>query len=157
MVRGAVGQSTCNGIGSGSVFERSCGSRVGRHTPPIRAGCPRGDGSSTEKNLPVKWSATENVAWKAALPGRGHASPIVWQDQVFLVACLPERQERVLLCLDRRTGRERWRRVDQTTMHTFGNFVWWSDRVLDEDRAMHDAFPLLLYATSVWFRWRWAR
>ena len=72
---------------------------------------PRGDGSSTEKNLPVKWSATENVAWKAALPGRGHASPIVWQDQVFLVACLPERQERVLLCLDRRTGRERWRRV----------------------------------------------
>ena len=72
---------------------------------------PRGDGSSTEKNLPVKWSAAENVAWKAALPGRGHASPIVWQEQVFLVACLPERQERVLLCLDRRTGRERWRRV----------------------------------------------
>ena len=42
-------------------------------------------------------------------------------------------------------------------MHTFRNAVWWSDRVADEDKAMHAEFPLLLYATHVWFRLRWPR
>jgi len=72
---------------------------------------PSGDGISLEKGIPVKWSATENIAWKVAVPGNGHASPVVWGDQVFLTACLPDRQERVLLSLDRRTGKEQWRRV----------------------------------------------
>ena len=31
--------------------------------------------------------------------GHGHASPIVWQDRIFLVSCLEEPQERILLCL----------------------------------------------------------
>ena len=38
---------------------------------------PRLDGSSTEKNLPLKWSATENIAWKTPISGIGHSSPIV--------------------------------------------------------------------------------
>jgi outer membrane protein assembly factor BamB len=70
-----------------------------------------GDGISTEKGIPVKWTATENIAWKTPIPGKGHASPVVWGDQVFLTTCLLEREERVLLSLDRRTGKEQWRRV----------------------------------------------
>src|SRR5262245_50594102 len=33
---------------------------------------------------PDRWSATENVAWKCEIPGRGWSSPIVWKDRVFL-------------------------------------------------------------------------
>lgn len=72
---------------------------------------PRLDGTSLEKNLPLKWSATENIAWKAPIPGVGHSSPVVVGDQVFLTTCLLESQERVLIALDRKTGKEQWRRT----------------------------------------------
>ena len=49
---------------------------------------PHGDGSSAEKAAPVKWSATENIAWKTAIPGEGHSSPVIWGDQIFLITCL---------------------------------------------------------------------
>jgi len=71
---------------------------------------PRGDGTSLEKNVPVRWSATSNVVWKTELPGVGHASPIVWGDRVFTVTALAENQARVLLCLDRKSGRILWNR-----------------------------------------------
>jgi len=47
---------------------------------------PRGNGASDEKNLPVTWSATENVAWKAAIGGLGVSSPIVSGDRVFVTS-----------------------------------------------------------------------
>lgn len=72
---------------------------------------PRGDGTSAEKDVPIHWSATSNVAWKAEIPGLGHASPIVWENRVFTVTCVPEREERVLLCLDRTTGKALWQRT----------------------------------------------
>ena len=51
---------------------------------------PRLDGTSTETNAPVHWSATSNVLWKTALPGPGHASPIVFGDKVSTVAAVPQ-------------------------------------------------------------------
>ena len=47
---------------------------------------PNASGVSTNINLPDKWSATDNVAWKTDLPGRSWSSPIVWGDRVFLTA-----------------------------------------------------------------------
>jgi len=44
---------------------------------------PAGQGVSAETDLPSEWSTTENVAWKTAIPGRGHSSPIVWGDRVL--------------------------------------------------------------------------
>ena len=38
------------------------------------------------EKLPTTWSATENVAWKADIPGRGWSSPVVWGNQVFLTS-----------------------------------------------------------------------
>lgn len=67
---------------------------------------PRLDGTSLDTGFPI--SAEGNVTWKAELPGSGHASPIVWQDRLFTVAALPESEERVLLCLDRGTGKLLW-------------------------------------------------
>lgn len=71
---------------------------------------PRGDGTSLQQKIPTAWSGTENIAWKVAIPGQGHASPIVWQDQIFLVTCLEDGQ-RLLLCLDRNDGTELWRKT----------------------------------------------
>src|SRR5688500_8480970 len=65
---------------------------------------PRGDGTSLETDLPTRWSDTENVAWKVAIPGNGHSSPVVLGDRVFLTSALESNQERVLICLDRRSG-----------------------------------------------------
>jgi len=72
---------------------------------------PRLDGTSAERNVPVHWSATSNVAWKTELPGLGHASPIVFGDKVFTVTALPVTEERVLLCLDRKSGDIAWQRA----------------------------------------------
>ena len=72
---------------------------------------PSGDGISSEKDLPTRWSHTENVAWKTPLAGEGHSSPIVWEDRVFLTTSLTEKNERRLLCLNRLDGETLWERV----------------------------------------------
>ena len=72
---------------------------------------PRGDGTSLEKNVPTHWNSSSNVLWKTALPGVGHASPIVWGDRIFTVTALPERQERVLLCFERKNGEVLWQQT----------------------------------------------
>ena len=54
---------------------------------------PRGDGTSLEKKIPTKWSAKENIAWKRAIPGKGHASPIIWGDRVFVATAAGNPEE----------------------------------------------------------------
>ena len=70
---------------------------------------PRGDGTSADSGFPLKLEG--NQTWRTELPGEGHASPIVWGDKVFTVACVADAEERVLLCLDRVTGRILWQSV----------------------------------------------
>jgi outer membrane protein assembly factor BamB len=72
---------------------------------------PRGDGTSLEENIPTHWSGTENIAWKTPISGKGHASPIVWNDRVFVVTARKETKQRLLLCLDRSDGRILWQRM----------------------------------------------
>jgi outer membrane protein assembly factor BamB len=45
---------------------------------------------SANANLPERWSATENVAWKTDIPGRGWSSPVVWGNRVFLTTVVSE-------------------------------------------------------------------
>lgn len=88
---------------------------------------PRGDGISSEKNIPTQWSNTENIHWKVAIPGKGHSSPIVWQDRVFVTTCIEEKEQRVLYCLDRGTGKTQWEKVVFTApleqKHRLNNFA----------------------------------
>jgi len=72
---------------------------------------PRGDGTSLEKNVPIRWSGTQNVVWKVPIPGKGHASPIVWGRHIFVVTAIKEKKQRILLCLDRKDGKILWQRV----------------------------------------------
>jgi len=41
-------------------------------------------GATSAKNLPDKWSATENITWKLPLPEFSGSTPIVWNDRIFL-------------------------------------------------------------------------
>ncbi|MGD9646035.1 MAG: PQQ-binding-like beta-propeller repeat protein [Pirellulales bacterium] len=74
---------------------------------------PRGDGTSLETGLPTEWDGgTGNqVAWKVEVPGRGHSSPIVWGDRIFVASALEDRQERVLCAFDRRSGQLLWQQT----------------------------------------------
>jgi outer membrane protein assembly factor BamB len=82
-------------------------------TPPIPPGVQawpqyRGDGSghTAARDLPLTWSETENVAWKTPLPGRGHSSPIVWGDKIWLTTALEEERSLRLLAYDLASGRQ---------------------------------------------------
>jgi outer membrane protein assembly factor BamB len=94
-------------------------------------GVARGD-------APLHWSDTEHIKWKAEIPGRGHSSPVVWGDKIFVTTAVPTgapaaaeaedtarpgrrgfgrgggpqaEQKFMLLCLDRKTGKLLWERV----------------------------------------------
>lgn len=70
-----------------------------------------GDSITQAKQLPLKWSATENIAWTAKLPGYGQSSPVVWKDKVFVTAIEGESKETLhLLCLDLASGKISWQR-----------------------------------------------
>jgi hypothetical protein len=68
---------------------------------------PSLNGISAEKNLPVRWSATENVVWKLAMPERSGSTPIVWGDHVFLN--VGEGASLTLWAINRSTGTVRWK------------------------------------------------
>ena len=97
---------------------------------------PDANGVSRDSDPPVEWSERKNVRWKVAIEGQGNASPIVWDDKVFLLSAIntgrvdpaaakPEDQpKRVfgikhpntfykfeVLCLDKNTGAELWRQT----------------------------------------------
>lgn len=69
---------------------------------------PDGTGGTSAKDLPEKWSATENVKWRAELPERGNSSPVVWGDKVFVTQALSGKKERKLLCFGRADGKQLW-------------------------------------------------
>jgi len=49
---------------------------------------PESTGISPDKDLPTEWSASKNVKWKTAIPGKGHSQPIVWAKRVFLTTAV---------------------------------------------------------------------
>jgi outer membrane protein assembly factor BamB len=69
---------------------------------------PMLNGTSSEKNLPIRWSTTENVTWKLAMPERSGSTPIVWGDYVFLN--VGEGSNLSLWAVDRTSGAVRWKR-----------------------------------------------
>jgi alpha-galactosidase len=101
---------------------------------------PNWNGVSLSANPPIQWSESENLKWKVPIPGRGHGTPIVWGDSIFLQTAIPleknlpvpdvipagtpnievrpeesvvswKAQQFVLLCLNRSTGEIRWQRT----------------------------------------------
>lgn len=100
---------------------------------------PQGLGISDQKNLPTEWGPDKNITWKTPIPGRGHSSPVVWGDRIFLTTTIEgdvipgakavhhvrnnqtwvhpdatagnKKQTLKVLCLDRKTGKLLWERT----------------------------------------------
>lgn len=97
---------------------------------------PNADGSAPNADPPTRWDAKTNIKWKAELPGKGSATPIVWGDRVFVLTAvktdriakageLPKADPRfetktnpprnfykfLVLCFDRKTGNKLWEKL----------------------------------------------
>jgi len=72
---------------------------------------PTGDGVVPDEKAPLEWSIEKDVKWKVKIPGKGHASPIIWGDELFLVSADEESGERLLMCLSIKTGKTLWQKT----------------------------------------------
>lgn len=70
---------------------------------------PSLNGISSEKNLPTRWSAEENVTWKLTMPGWTGATPIIWGERIFLNVA--EGNNLFLWCVDRKQGEPVWKKL----------------------------------------------
>jgi outer membrane protein assembly factor BamB len=75
----------------------------------------QGQGLSSERGLPVRWTPTSGIRWKTPLPGPGHSSPIVWGNRVFLTAFSPPaagspRSRLLVICVEKKSGNILWER-----------------------------------------------
>lgn len=74
---------------------------------------PDGSGHSTDPGLPLKWDAN-SLVWKTPLKGRGQSSPVTWGDRIFLTTALEDGKQRLVFCIDARTGKKMWEQVAWT-------------------------------------------
>lgn len=90
---------------------------------------------------PVEFGDNKNIKWKAAIPGRGFSTPVIWGDRIFLTTAVPtgktavgpqpgrrpisnpaggtaagEEQKFIVMCLDRQTGKVIWERVAKVAL-----------------------------------------
>ena len=56
---------------------------------------PYATGVAADANPPITWNETENVRWKVAIPGTGHASPIIWEDKIFIQTAIKVEKEKM--------------------------------------------------------------
>jgi outer membrane protein assembly factor BamB len=71
---------------------------------------PTRQGISPSADLPLTWSASDNVKWRSPVPGEGWSSPIVWEDRIFLTATEDGGRSCRVLCFSLATGELRWNR-----------------------------------------------
>jgi hypothetical protein len=95
---------------------------------PHNTGVARGD-------VPLEFSLTKNLVWKTHIPGRGHASPVIWGDKIFLTTAIPTgegdeyaphlRKEHrfVVMFLNRNTGKVLWENTAKTAIPPDGHQV----------------------------------
>ncbi len=119
-----------------------------RYWPQWRG--PLASGTAPDADPPVAWSESRNIKWKVRLPGKGHSTPIVWEDRIFITTAVSEgepleprydnaagshdslpvthRHRSVVLAVDRCDGKILWQRtlhygVPQEGGHYTGSFA----------------------------------
>ena len=75
---------------------------AGGNWPQFRG--PRGDGHAESTGVPIRWSETEHIRWKAPIHGRGWSSPVVWDNQIWLTTATADGRRMSVLCLRRDNG-----------------------------------------------------
>jgi len=66
---------------------------------------PHGDGHASLAKLPVKWSETENIAWKTAIPGKAWSSPVVEGNKIWMTSATPDGKRLSAICVDGKSGK----------------------------------------------------
>jgi outer membrane protein assembly factor BamB len=107
---------------------------------------PLSTGVAPHADPPVEWSETKNVRWKVALPGKGHSTPVIWNDRVFVTTAvavgeafparfsgapgghdeqpITHRESFTVLALDRASGKILWQRaVHEEIPHQGGHLT----------------------------------
>jgi outer membrane protein assembly factor BamB len=69
---------------------------------------PALDGKSRDGRVVTAWSRAKHVLWKTKVPGRGHSSPIVCGERIFLTTADEDTHKQYVLAFDRKTGRPVW-------------------------------------------------
>jgi outer membrane protein assembly factor BamB len=134
---------------------------------------PFGTGMAVS-DAPVRWSDTSGVTWKVAIPGRGHSTPVVVGERVFLTTAIPTGRQSAaptprgsgggadaglehrfeVMAIDRRSGRTVWQRTATVaTPHegyhrTYGSFAS-NSPVTDGERVFASFGSRGLYAYSL--------
>jgi outer membrane protein assembly factor BamB len=83
---------------------------------PWWRGPERNGHAASDQSPPLSWDESKNVVWKAPVPGRGHGSPTVVGDRVFLATAEEDAQVQSVLCFDRSSGKQLWK----TELHKGG-------------------------------------
>ncbi|MBW3597369.1 MAG: PQQ-binding-like beta-propeller repeat protein [Planctomycetes bacterium] len=121
---------------------------IGKEDWPAWRG-PAGNNHARGAAPPLTWSEDENIVWKTSVPGRGHSSPIVLGDRIFLTTADDQREVQSALCLARDSGGILW----QTPVHQ-GRFIYANPKnshasstpATDGQRV----FALFAYRDAVW-------
>jgi outer membrane protein assembly factor BamB len=95
-------KKVCSAIGIIVIF---FGAALADNWPQWRG--PFLNGVSNEKDLPLRWGREENIAWKLSLPGLSAATPVIWEDRIFLN--VTQGKEIYLWCVDKKQGRLLWK------------------------------------------------
>jgi outer membrane protein assembly factor BamB len=62
-----------------------------------------------DKVPPLAWGPDKNILWRVKLDGKGHGTPCIWGDRMFLATGDKSKKAISMICLDRDTGKENWR------------------------------------------------
>ena len=97
---------------------------------------PNGSGVASDGSFPATWTE-DDYLWKAPLPGRGHSSPVAWDDVIFVTVGDETSGALTLLALDAETGAERWRTPFDSAPHSLhaANSYASSTPVVDAERT----------------------
>ncbi len=90
------------------VAQVADGIQVSSSDWPWWRGPMRNGAADPNQSPPIEFDSQSNVAWKTEVPGRGHGSPTVWGDQVFLATCDEETGTQMVVCYDRKSGAQLW-------------------------------------------------
>ena len=74
---------------------------------------PNGNGIAEGAAPPVKWSSSQNVVWKTPVPGRGHSSPTIVGNRIYMATSDERQQIQSVVAFERNSGKQVW----QTTVH----------------------------------------
>ena len=74
-----------------NIIAQEISSKYNNYWPQWRG--PEATGVAPTGNPPIEWSETKNVKWKIEIPGKGHATPIIWKDKVFILTAIETDQK----------------------------------------------------------------